>query len=292
MRILITGKNSYIGEQIQAYLQSFGYNVSVVDTISDEWNEVDYSQFKCVIHVAAIVHQNAKDASEDLFVKVNSNLPFSIAELAKQNGVKQFVFLSSMGVYGKTKSLSPEETVIDCNTVPSAVGGYGGSKLAAERRLTDLADESFSVAFVRPPNVYGPGCRGNYISLFKKLALTLFICPDIYREIRQSMLYIDNLSELIRLIIEKNSSGVFLPQDDEIPNTVELITKIRQLFGKTTVTSKFLGGFLRLFHRMSLVKKIYGGIHYDKQSSDAFDYKYQVVCFDEGIKRTYREKYK
>ena len=287
MNILITGKESYIGEHIRSHLESSGYDVCVVDTVSDDWKQVDYSQFQCVVHVAANVHQNAKDASEDLFVRVNSDLPVYIAELAKQNGVKQYILLSTMGVYGKTKSLSFEESVIDSHTVPCAVGGYGGSKLNAERRLSELQDEYFHLAFVRPPNVYGPGCRGNYISLFKKLALMLLICPCAYTEIRQSMLYIDNLSELIRLIIKNESDGVFLPQDEIAPNTVELVSMIRDIYGRKTINSKLLGQLVKSFSSTNLVKKIFGSIQYDYQSSNAFDYQYQIVSFEEGINRTY-----
>ena len=227
MRILITGKGSFIGTHIKACFESFGYEADEADTLGNEWQEIDYSRYDSVVHVAAIVHQQAKDASEDLFRKVNTELPVKIARMAKENGVSQFIFLSTMGVYG-IGYVSPE----------AAVGGYGGSKLEAEKQLRLLDDESFKVAIVRPPNIYGPGCQGNYIPLFKKLALSLFVCPYAFAEIRQSMLYIDNLSELIRLITENRTSGVYLPQDDTAPNAVEMIRLIRKIHGKKTHESK------------------------------------------------------
>lgn len=122
-----------------------------------------------------------------------------------------------MGVYGKEKTLKKAESIIRKDTCEAATGGYGGSKLRAERILKTLETEGFRVAVVRPPNVYGPGCRGNYIPLFKKLALSLPVCPYAYPEIKQSMLYIDNLSELIRLIICQREGGLFLPQDNMAP---------------------------------------------------------------------------
>ena len=289
MRILITGKGSYIGEHIKAHLESFDYSVDVADTMGEEWKTIDYSVYDSVVHVAAIVHNDAKVASEELFKKVNTDLPVGIAKLAKANGVDQFVFLSTMGVYVRGKTLSASESIIGADTIPNAVGAYGGSKLEAEKQLKALEREDFKVAIVRPPNVYGPGCRGNYIPLFKKLALKLLICPYAYADIRQSMLYIDNLSELIRLIIDNCSSGVFLPQDDVAPNTLEIIRLIRNTFGKKTLYSKFMGLLVRAMHSLSLVNKIYGGIQYDMKSSDCFDGKYRIVSFARGIALTYQE---
>lgn len=288
MRVLVTGKGSYIGEHIKAHLESFGFSVDEVDTISDDWEKICYSQYDSIIHVAAIVHNNAKKASEELFYKVNTELPVCIAKIAKNSGVKQFIFLSTMGVYGREKTLSTTESVIEDNTPLKAVGMYGKSKLEAEERLKELEDDNFRIAIVRPPNVYGPGCRGNYIQLFKKLALKLYFCPYAFTNIRQSMLYIDNLSELIHLIVLNGSNGVFLPQDDAIPSTVDIIRIIRESFGKRTHYSRILGLFVMACKSLPLIKKIYGGIQYDMKSSNCFDKKYQIISFSQGMKHTYQ----
>ena len=287
MRILITGKGSFIGTHIKACFESFGYEADEADTLGNEWQEIDYSRYDSVVHVAAIVHQQAKDASEDLFRKVNTELPVKIARMAKENGVSQFIFLSTMGVYGRGKALSLSDSIIRADTPEAAVGGYGGSKLEAEKQLRLLDDESFKVAIVRPPNIYGPGCQGNYIPLFKKLALSLFVCPYAFAEIRQSMLYIDNLSELIRLITENRTSGVYLPQDDTAPNAVEMIRLIRKIHGKKTHESKFLGGCVRIVRMLPPVNNIYGGIMYDEAVSDSFDYRYRIVSFEAGMEKTF-----
>ena len=137
MRILITGRGSYIGTHIKTYLSSFGHTVDEADTIGDEWQKIDYSKYDAVVHVAAIVHQNAKSACEDAFRAVNTELPVKIARLAKESGVSQFVFLSTMGVYGVGKTLSASDSVIKSDTPLKAVGGYGGSKLEAEKQLLE-----------------------------------------------------------------------------------------------------------------------------------------------------------
>lgn len=289
MEVLITGKGSYIGVRIKLHLESFGHTVDEVDTMNDQWMKIDFSRYDSIVHVAAIVHDGAKDASEELFKQVNSDLPVAIAKAAKENGVKQFVFMSTMGVFGRGKSLSKEESIVTKETVPNAVGGYGGSKLEAEKQLKKLQNDTFKVAIIRPPNVYGPGCKGNYIPLFKKLALKLFICPYAYDDIKQSMLYIDNLSELVRLIVEKNADDVYMPQDDFIPNTVEIIRIIRIIYGKKTHYSKLLGFFVKAFNKLPLINKIYGGIQYEESLSNCFDNQYQIVSFVRGMGLTYDE---
>ena len=289
MKVLITGKGSYIGMRIKLHLESFGHTVDEVDTMNNQWRKINLSQYDSIVHVAAIVHNDAKDASEELFKKVNTDLPVSIAKTAKENGVRQFVFMSTMGVFGKVKSLSSEESIVTKDTIPNAVGGYGGSKLEAEKQLKKLESDTFRVAIVRPPNVYGPGCKGNYIPLFKKLALKLFICPYAYDDIKQSMLYVDNLSELVRLIVEKNADGVYMPQDDFIPNTVDIIRIIRIIYGKKTHYSKLLGFFVKVLHKLPLINKIYGGIQYEESLSNCFDNQYQIVSFVRGMGLTYEE---
>lgn len=289
MRVLIIGKRSYIGSKAKSHLEVFGHTVDESDAENGEWERIDFSVYDSVVHVAAIVHQNSKTADEALFKKVNTELPVSVAEKCRSSGVRQFVFLSTMGVYGIGKTLSTAESVITATTPLSAVGGYGGSKLEAEKRLSTSEDDAFKVAIIRPPNVYGPGCRGNYIPLFRKLALSLGLCPYAFTEIRQSMLYIDNLSELIRLIVENLSSGIFLPQDDIAPNTVELIHIIRDVHHKKSHDSKLLGGIVKLFRFLPPVAKIYGGIRYDSSLSDCFDYRYRIVGFADGMQETYRE---
>lgn len=288
MNILITGKNSYIGDHIKTHLENAGHSVNVVDTIGDEWKKTDFSTYNTIVHVAAIVHDNAKTASAELFEKVNTKLPQEIAKLGKNSGVKQFIFLSTMGVFGVGKSLNYEKGIVTKDTPLSPVSLYGKTKLEAELQLNKLIDDNFKVSIVRPPNVYGNGCNGNYIYLLKKLSNLLPICPQAYTNIRQSMIYIDNLSELIKLIIEEDSNGVFMPQDDYAPNAVELIATIRNLHGKRTIKSKFLGSIIRIFNFIPILNKIYGGVSYDMSLSDCFQSRYKIVPLEKGMELTYR----
>lgn len=286
MKIIITGKDSYIGNHICDLLLDNGHHVDILDMLSDRWKDFDFAGYDAVVHVAAIVHDDAKISSEDLFYKVNTELPFQVASLAKENGIKSFVFLSTMAVYGCDKAL-PLGNVITKDTELKPVSLYGKTKLLAEEKLLTLNDSDFKVALVRPPNVYGKNCKGNYIGIFHKIVSKLPVFPKAFLSSRQSMLYIDNLSELIRLIIENRSFGVFTPQDDVIPSTCELVEAMSKAINKKIKMSRMLGALIKPLKFIGLINKLYGGVYYCNEISDCFDNTYQIVSFEDGIKRTF-----
>lgn len=285
MNVLIIGKNSYIGNHIDDWLTQFGHNTEQLDVLTDTWQSFDYSSFDVLVHVAGIVHQ-PQCTDWNLYKKVNTDMPFEIAQKAKAQGVRQFVYFSTMGVYKVSKELFP--SIVDENTQLLEDGNsmYGKSKLLAERKLNTLHDDTFNVSIVRPPSVYGKDCKGGYISGFTKIAKMMPIIPRAYENVRQSFIYIDNLSECVRIIIENKLTGVFCPQDDETPNANRLLSVIRYSLGKKYYSSKILGFFLKAFCFISLVKKAYGGIEYDRSLSNIPGFDYIIVPFEEGIKRT------
>lgn len=283
MVVLIIGKDSYIGNHIDNWLSSYGHVVTQLDVLSDGWKTYDYSQYDAIVHVAGIVHQpNCQDW--DLYKRVNTDMPIAIATMAKTQGVKQYVFFSTMGVYGVEKKLCPN--VVDANTPLHADGMYGKSKLMAEEGLNALQDESFNIAIVRPPSVYGKGCRGGYITGFTSIAQKLPVIPRAYENTRQSFIYIDNLSELVRLLIENKQHGVFCPQDDKAVSANELLEVISKGLGLQYHSSLLLGYLIRAISFIPLVNKAYGGIEYAKELSSIKGVNYVVVPFEEGMRRT------
>ncbi len=283
MKILIIGKNSYIGDHVDEWLSKTGHNVEQLDVLNDDWKEYDYSPYDAIVHVAGIVHRpDCKDWG--LYKRVNTDMPIAIATMAKEQGVKQYVYFSTMGVYQAAKSI--KGCVDDEKTPMASTAYYGKSKLMAEGRLSKLQDESFDVAFVRPPSVYGKGCRGGYITGFTSIVRKLPIIPRAYMEARQSFIYIDNLSECVRLIIENHLNGAFCPQDDEIPNANELMEAIANGLGKRYRDSRFLGLCMQLVSFIPLVNKAFGGISYSRNLSKMTGFNYVVVPFKEGMKRT------
>ncbi|SEA72861.1 UDP-glucose 4-epimerase [Xylanibacter ruminicola] len=283
MKILIIGKDSYIGNHIDEWLTTQGHQVVQLDVLTDEWKTFDYSPYDAIVHVAGIVHR--PDCQDwELYKRVNTDMPIAIATMAKKAGVKQYVFFSTMGVYGIGKRLKP--TIVDENTPLAPAGMYGKSKLMAEVGLRELQDEAFQVAFVRPPSVYGKGCRGGYITGFASIARRLPMIPRAYENVKQSFIYIDNLSELVRLIIEKNKFGVFCPQDDKAVSANELLRVIAEGIGRKYRSSRLLGLGVRLLRFIPLVNKAYGGVEYAKALSDIEGMDYVVVPFEEGMRRT------
>ena len=194
------------------------------------------------------------------------------------------MFFSTMGVYGVGKELRPN--VVYENTPVTSESMYGKSKLMAEEGLYKLQDEHFNVVCVRPPSVYGKGCRGGYISGFTSIVRKLPIIPKAFEDVKQSFIYIDNLSEFVRLAIDNNLHGAFCPQDDKAVSANELLQVIADGIGKKLVESRFLGLFVRLFHFLPIVKKAYGGIEYSKELSTVKGINYVVVPFEEGMRRT------
>lgn len=288
MKICIIGKNSYIGSHIDDWLTKYGHEVFQLDVLTEDWKAFDYSGFDAIVHVAGIVHRpDCKDA--ELYRRVNTEMPVAIAEKYKgskrTNGTKgTFVFLSTMAVFGTPKRLG--KNVITAETPTSPMGLYGQSKVAAEEQLQKLQDGHFDVVVVRPPNVYGKDCKGGYIPGFVKVVKKLPVIPAAYTNVKQSMLYIDNLCEFIRLTIEQNRHGVFMPQDDKAVSAIEITSAIARGLGKKPRTSRLLGLFVRLCYFVPLIQKAYGGIEYDMSLSRIKDMDYVVVPFEEAMKRT------
>ena len=276
-KILITGKDSYIGTSLEKWLSQWPdkYTVDTVDMIGDAWKEKDFSGYDVVFHVAGIAHIKETSDNQDLYYKVNRDLAYETAQKTKQDGVEQFIFLSSMSVYGI------ENGVIDKSIPLRPNSAYGKSKIEAEELINKLQDDSFTVATLRPPMVYGKGCRGNYPRL-AGLALKTPIFPKV--DNKRSMIYIDNLSEFVKQLIDNRSGGLFFPQNVEYVNTSEMVRLIAEVHGKKIVMTKLFNPLLRLLN-VSTVNKVFGDLVYDMSMSE-YKSDYRICEFRETIKKT------
>ena len=188
----------------------------------------------------------AKKRDKDLYFRVNRDLAYEVAKKAKKEGVSQFIFLSSMSVYGM------ETGVITRDTVPQPKSLYGKSKLEAEKLIEHLNDQTYKVAILRPPMVYGKGCKGNYPKL-AKLAKITPLFPDI--DNKRSMIYVDNLSKFLKVIIDDNQSGLFFPQNNEYVKTSELVKLIAKYNNKKIRLTKLFNPIINSLKFNSTVKK-------------------------------------
>ncbi|HFI0142564.1 TPA: NAD-dependent epimerase/dehydratase family protein [Streptococcus suis] len=278
--ILITGKNSYIGTSLENWLMRDPdkYKVDTVDMKDGSWKEKDFSLYDVVFHVAGIAHIKETSDNQELYYKVNRDLAYETAQKAKQEGVEQFIFLSSMSVYGM------ENGFIDKNTPLKPNSAYGKSKIEAEELINKLQDDSFTVSTLRPPMVYGKGCRGNYPRL-ASLALKAPIFPKV--DNKRSMIYIDNLSESVKQLIDNGSGGLFFPQNAEYVNTSEMVRLIADAHGKRVRMTKSFNPLLSLLN-VSTVNKVFGDLVYDMSMSDYVS-DYRVCGFKESINKTEME---
>lgn len=293
-RVLITGTSGYLGTSFKQYIDKINGNmpqdlwhVTFVSMRNDKWKEMDLSEFDVILHAAGIVHRKEEPDMEQLYFDVNYKLTKELAEKAKADvqakheltGISnkmQFVFLSTMSVYGIVTGR------ITADTRPAPTNFYGKSKLKAEEALQAMQSDVFLVAIVRPPMIYGRDCTGNY-RMLEKLATKIPFFPKTNNE--RSMLYIDNLSEFLRLAMENEVAGIFCPQNKEFVNTSEMVETIRKSYGKTGVTIPGFGWLLTIFAgKINLFAKVFGTLTYDKSMSV---YKnvgnYQIVDFGESI---------
>ena len=286
-RILITGSGSYIGSHVKAYLEQWPerYQVVMVTLRSDDCRQRSFAGFDAILHAAGIVHQpKSKDdpSQAELYDRVNHRLAVEVAQKAKREGVTQFLFLSTEAVYGIHAPVGKVITITK-DTPLQPADNYGISKANAEEGIALLRDDTFKVVVLRPPMIYGKGCKGNYQTL-SKLAKKLPAFPLI--ENQRSMLYIDNLCEFIRLLVEDEADGLFCPQNEEYVSTSDMVSRIAHANGRGILMVRGFGWALKLLrHSTGMVDKAFGSLCYDRSLSD-YPKNYCVKSFDESIAET------
>lgn len=286
-KILITGANSYIGVSVEQYLNRWPeqYQVDTVDMVDGTWREEDFRGYDVVLHVAGLVHQpkTKNDPSEAArYDRINHLLALETARKAKTEGVKQFLFLSSASVYGLDAPVG-KVVMITKDTPLNPIDNYGISKKKAEESLSALADEQFKLAILRPPMIYGKGCKGNYQTM-AKLAGKLPVFPWV--ENQRSMLYIENLAEFIRLLIDDQAEGIFCPQNKEYVNTSDMVNLIAHANGKGILLIRGFTWAIKLLRPVTgIVDKAFGSLCYDFEIS-RYSQDYCVKDLQESILET------
>ncbi len=280
-KILITGANSYIGMSFENFMRQYGgYRIDTVDMIDGSWRNKDFSEYDAVFHVAGIAHADVKNVSEEekkKYYVVNTDLTIETAEKAKNDGAGQFVFMSSMIVFG-----SGDEFVTK-DTVPNPDNFYGDSKLRADVGIHKLESENFKVVSIRPPMIYGRGSRGNY-PLLAKFAKTAPIFPKY--DNKRSMLYIENLCGFVKMVIDNEENGYFYPQNREYVNTSELVKEVSEAAGKHIHLTGIFNPIIRAAKNNGYIRKIFGNRCYDTEMSNYRNFEYCVCDFKESVKRT------
>lgn len=292
-KVLITGANSYIGESFEWYAnKNYGFNfeIDTVDMIDGTWREKDFSSYDVVFHVAGIAHADVGNVSEEVkkkYYAVNTDLAVEVAEKAKNAGVKQFVFMSSMIVYGEAAGYG-ECRVIDKDTRPDPANFYGDSKWQADKGVRALESNEFNVTVLRPPMIYGRGSKGNY-PMLAKMAKKLPVFPAVKNQ--RSMLHIENLCEFLCKIMILGKGGVYIPQNGEYTTTSDMVKQIAEVCNRRILITRVLTPAVYFGSKVpgkigGLVNKAFGNMVYDQSMSEYPGLEYRVVDLRESIVRT------
>lgn len=255
-KILITGANSYIGNSVQTYLLKMPekYSVDIIDTIGLNPTPNRFESYDVVFNVAGIAHLKETKQNRQLYYDVNRDLVVKIAKASKEAGVKQFILLSTMSVYGKLTGYITKDTPVNPQN------NYGNSKAQADRIIAAFEDETFRFTCLRPPMVYGRGCKGNYQTL-RSFAMKSPIFPNYSNQ--RSMIYIGNLCEFVKSCIEEEKSGLFFPQNAEYTNTSRMVKQIAQENGKEIKLVRTPNWTLKTLP-LKVTQKVFGNLIYER----------------------------
>ena len=256
MKLLITGSSGFVGNYfINKHKNK--YDIKTFSFLKNDINTLDCDDVKVVFHLSALVHQMGGASSKE-YERVNVTQTLELAKKAKESGVKQFVFMSTVKVYGEeTDSVYTEKSI--CNPEDE----YGESKLKAELELQKLEDEDFKVSIVRTPIIYGYGVKANIKNLVN-LVNRVSILPFGNIENKRSMVYIGNLCHLVAEVISQQKAGIFLCADDEPLSTSKLIELIAKNLNKKMYLLKipFFESLLKII-KPSFYKRLYGSLEVD-----------------------------
>lgn len=295
--LLITGANSYLGNSIKHYLEAYQaahtgerWRADSISLRGDAWEQASFSGYDTVLHMAGIAHADTGKASEETrqaYYRVNRDLAVRTAKKARAEGVRQFVYMSSVIVYGDSAPVGKRKLITE-DTEPAPANFYGDSKLQAELSLRELQTEGFRVAIIRAPMIYGKGSKGNFPMLLK-LAGKTPVFPHIQNQ--RSMLYVENLAEFIRLLAEAGIGGTFFPQNGEYVETAEMVRLIGEALGRRIRLCGWLNPAVRLAALMpgkpgAMAQKAFGSLAIDKELSCREITGYQLFSLEESIRRS------
>ncbi len=334
-QILITGVNSYIGNAVERYLMEYNasqgrecYRVDKVSLREDSWESMSFAPYDTIFHVAGIAHADIGGVSEEtkaLYYQINCDLAVKAAKKAKAEGVPQFIYVSSVIVYGDSAKVG-ENKHITADVSPAPANFYGDSKWQAEQQLQQLDTQwaqenarvtveqvseeittnrttnrtgtidaelnreikAFHVARIRPPMIYGKGSKGNFPMLVK-LAQKAPFFPNI--DNKRSMLYVENLGEFVRLLVDSGKGGVFYPQNAEYVTTSQMVQVIGAVKGKKIALWKGLNPFVKLAAKIpgkigGLANKAFGSLTIEQELSHQEIQGYQIYSLEESIQRS------
>jgi nucleoside-diphosphate-sugar epimerase len=315
-RVLVTGADGFVGRYVCRNLIASGLVPVAGIRKPDIWpelqqavpglNEVSYlgdlganpdlrsalSGVSVVVHLAARVHVMKDSARDPLqqFRKVNGHGTRSIALAAVAAGARRFIFVSTVKVYGESTSSRP----LCDETPPRPEDPYGISKREGEKALRAVENETgLEVVIVRPPLVYGPGVRGNFLRLMRLVDLALPL-PWPKEANRRSMIGAENLADfLVRCVDHPKAAGdSFLVKDAEDISTRELMARLARYLGRPLRLFSFPDPLIRLAAKLAFqedtVSRLLDSFLIDSSRAQQLLQWAPPVTLDDGLAMTAR----
>ena len=261
--VLIIGENSYIAKNIKYWLKKYPdeYRVDSVSSREGIWKQSDFTQYDTVINAAGVAHiDNISEDMRDYFYSINRDLSIS------------------MNVYGDYCG------IVRDRDSENPTSFYGDSKLQGDVGIKKLEDEAFIVSYLRPPFVYGKGCKGNYKKI-RTIATTTPVFPTYCN--KKSIIYIDNLCEFVRMVIDEQRGGKLTPQNRELVSTSDIVKEIARWNGKNVIFTGLFNWMIKPAIKFTkIVRKAFSNDCYDLELSNYYQFSYCVVGFKESIRLT------
>lgn len=268
--IIVTGEKGQLSVSIKDYLLELGFLDAMCLSVRGlKWETFDFENVDTIVHVAGVVPKPG--VTTDDFYSVNRDLTGRLARRAKEKGVKRFIYISSMAVYGTSASLDPKVGRIDSKTPCRPTSDYGESKLEAEKLLLQLESDNFKVTIIRVPSIYSFDKR-EYFEQYELICRKFRCIPMAFRNCYRSAISVNNLCEFIHIVIVNNVDGVLCPDNGPM-SASDYCAIIHPEMKRSRLIGFCIEKFMR-WHPM--VKLLFGALYYDSSLSDTFGGSYRV----------------